>query len=111
MEDNDEIDAVMLQRDRSLIFPPPPLRADLGTMQSPESPPGPRPPSPQPLLHIPGHDIITAAVNGDIARVRAHVIADPALVHETDRKCADCADVVFYFWSPGGLQVPGRLSS
>ena len=37
------------------------------------------------------HDIITAARNGDIERVRGHVIADPALVHETDRECGRTA--------------------
>ena len=36
------------------------------------------------VIHIQGHDILTAAANGDIERVRDHVIADPALVHVTD---------------------------
>ena len=85
MEDDDEIDAIMPQRDLSIEFSSPPLRANLGTMQSPESLPGPRPPPLQP------HDIITAAENGDNERVRDHVIADPALVHETDRECGRTA--------------------
>ena len=63
-------------------------KARTGTMQSPESPPAPPPPPPQAVIHIvihiPGHDILTAAANGDIERVRDHVIADPALVHVTD---------------------------
>jgi len=53
----------------------------MGTMQSPPAPP---PPPPQAIIPIPGHDILTAAANGDIERVRDHVIADPALVHVTD---------------------------
>ena len=36
------------------------------------------------VIQIQGHDILTAAANGDIERVRDHVIADPALVHVTD---------------------------
>ena len=36
------------------------------------------------VIHIQGHDILTAAANGDIERVRDHVIADPALVHLAD---------------------------
>ncbi len=63
-------------------------KARTGTMQSPESPPAPPPPPPKAVIHIaihiPGHDILTAAANGDIERVRDHVIADPALVHVTD---------------------------
>jgi hypothetical protein len=32
-------------------------------------------------------DIVTAAENGDVERVRDLVIADPACVHETDERC------------------------